>query len=81
MTMEILVVAETREHGLHPVSIEAIVAASRFGGRDERRVMFPEPPGRRASETEALGPPDRPSWRELRKIHTVNSRVPLAVVL
>ena len=30
--MAILVVAETREHELHPVSVEAIVAASRFGG-------------------------------------------------
>ena len=32
VTMAILVVAETREHGLHPVSVEAIAAAARFGG-------------------------------------------------
>ena len=30
--MAILVVAETREHGLHPVSVEAIAAAGRFAG-------------------------------------------------
>jgi electron transfer flavoprotein alpha subunit len=33
--MAILVVAEAREHGLHPVSVEAIAAARRFGGPAE----------------------------------------------
>ena len=29
--MAVLVVAETRDQGLHPVSIETVVAAARFG--------------------------------------------------